>query len=134
MHKIKLIVLRFGIIYGNKNINLCAVEAIFKSLMKDSSSISVGSLSSARRFIHVDDICDAILKVLNSDVIGVMDVGTGDSNSLVDIVKHVGLKNVEHRVGDENERLDNKADIKSLMSIGWKPKIKLYDYLDRNYG
>ena len=63
-----------------------------------------------------------------------MDVGTGDSNSLVDIVNHVGLKNVEHRVGDENERLDNKADIKSLMSIGWKPKIKLYDYLDRHYG
>ena len=29
---------------------------------------------------------------------------------------------------------DNKADIKSLMSIGWKPKIKLYDYLDRYYG
>ena len=63
-----------------------------------------------------------------------MDVGTGDSNSLIDIVNHVGLRNVEHRVGDQNERLDNKADIKSLMSIGWKPSINLFDYLDKNYG
>ena len=61
--------------------------------------------------------------MINSEIIKIA------SNTL-----NVGLKNVEHRVGDENERLDNKADIKSLMSIGWKPKIKLYDYLDRHYG
>ena len=120
--------LRFTTVYGPN-----AREHMFipKLLTRNLKYINTNH---TRDFIHVDDICDAILKVLNSDVIGVMDVGTGDSNSLVDIVNHVGLKNVEHRVGDENERLDNKADIKSLMSIGWKPKIKLYDYLDRYYG
>ena len=51
----------------------------------------------------------------------------------MDIVNHVGLKNIEHRVGDNKERIDNKANIEVLLKTGWKPTINLFDYLDKNY-
>ena len=87
----------------------------------------------SRDFIHVNDVCTAIIKILHSDIVGVIDIGTGESNSLQDIVESVNLKNVNHKIGDKHERLNNKADIKSLLSIGWKPNIKLFDYLEKNY-
>jgi len=120
--------LRFTTVYGPK-----AREFMFipKLLNRDVRYVNTNH---TRDFIHVDDICRAIIKVMGSDIVGVMDVGTGETNSLIDIVNHVGLKNVEHKVGDEHERLDNQADIKPLMSIGWKPTIKLFDYLDKHYG
>ena len=38
----------------------------------------------------------------------------------------------EKKIGSENERLDNEADITTLNSLGWKPKINLYDYIKEN--
>ena len=120
--------LRFTTVYGPK-----AREFMFipKLLNRDVQYVNTNH---TRDFIHVDDVCNAILKVLHSNIAGVCDVGTGETNSLIDIVNHVGLKDVEHKVGDEHERLDNQADIKPLMSTGWKPTIKLFDYLDKHYG
>lgn len=120
--------LRFTTVYGPN-----AREFMFipKLLNRDVRYVNTNH---TRDFIHVDDICRAIIKVMGSDIVGVMDVGTGETNSLIDIVNHVGLKNIEHKVGDEHERLDNQADIKTLMSIGWQPTIKLFDYLDKHYG
>lgn len=119
--------LRFTTVYGPN-----ARESMFipKLLNHDVRYINTNH---TRDFIHVNDICEAIIKVMSSDVTGVMDIGTGESNSLVDIVNHVGLKNIEHRIGDDCERSDNKADTKSLKDIGWKSTIKLFEYLDKHY-
>ena len=35
------------------------------------------------------------------------------------------------RIGKENERKDNKAEISNLTKYGWKPEINLYKYLDK---
>ena len=119
--------LRFTTVYGPN-----AREHMFipKLLTRDVKFINTNH---KRDFIHVTDVCNAIMKVLHSNLAGVCDVGTGESNSLVDIVNHVGLKNIEHRVGDNKERIDNKANIEVLLKTGWKPTINLFDYLDKNY-
>ena len=36
---------------------------------------------------------------------------------------------VEERIGGENERLCNKADISKLIDLGWTPQINLFEYL-----
>ncbi len=119
--------LRFTTVYGPN-----ARESMFipKLLNHDVRYINTNH---SRDFIHVNDVCDAIIKVLHSNLVGICDVGTGDSNLLTDIVDHVGLKNIEYKIGDNFERLDNKANIKFLLNIGWKPNIKLFDYLENNY-
>ena len=119
--------LRFTTVYGP---NARESMLIPKLLNHDVRYINTNH---SRDFIHVNDVCDAIIKILHSNLAGVCDVGTGDSNLLTDIVDHVGLKNIEYKIGDNFERLDNMADIKPLTNIGWKPTIELFEYLDKHY-
>lgn len=56
-------VLRFGIVYGPRAANWSAVESIFAKTESD-ASVSVGSGSTARRFIHVEDIVSGIIAVV----------------------------------------------------------------------
>jgi nucleoside-diphosphate-sugar epimerase len=120
--------LRFTTVYGPNAREYMFIPKLLKN------DIRYVNTNHARDFIHVDDVCNAILKVLHSNLAGVCDVGTGQSNNLTDILEYVGLKHVEKRVGDDHERLDNKADISHMSQIGWKPNVELFSYLNQNYG
>ena len=66
---------------------------------------------------------------MSSDFTGALDIGTGETNNLVQLVDYFGIE-CERLVGKENERLDNKADISILKDLGWKPKVDLYSYIE----
>jgi len=91
----------------------------------------------SRDFIHVNDIVSAIDVLIDSHINtpyrynGVIDVGTGITNTLTSIIDHFKL-NVKRLEGDEHERLDNKADINILNDLGWKPKYELITYIEKN--
>ena len=91
----------------------------------------------SRDFIHVNDIVSAIDVLIDSHIDtpyrynGVIDVGTGITNTLTSIIDHFKL-NVKRLEGDEHERLDNKADINILNDLGWKPKYELITYIEKN--
>ena len=54
-------ILRFGIIYGPRKSNWSAVESI-SSAVKNHEEVTVGSLKTGRRFVHVSDIANGIIK------------------------------------------------------------------------
>ena len=91
----------------------------------------------SRDFIHVNDIVSAIDVLIDSHIDtpyrynGVIDVGTGITNTLTSIIDYFKL-NVKRLEGDEHERLDNKADINILNDLGWKPKYELITYIEKN--
>jgi hypothetical protein len=68
--------------------------------------------------------------MIDNQECGIIDVGTGISNKLVDIMEHCKIT-YQGRIGKENERKDNKAEISNLTKYGWKPEINLYKYLDK---
>jgi nucleoside-diphosphate-sugar epimerase len=84
-----------------------------------------------RDFIHVNDVVSAIQIMMDNSFRGVIDVGTGIGNKLVDIADYfkIDYKSV---IGDETERLDNTADISILNKFGWRAKINLYNYIEEN--
>jgi nucleoside-diphosphate-sugar epimerase len=86
-----------------------------------------------RDFVHVSDIISAIKLLMNKDITGVMDVGTGISNSLKILVDLAGIKNYESKLGDVYERMDNCADIKELRDLGWEPKVNVINYIKNKY-
>ena len=90
-----------------------------------------GDGTAVRDFIHVNDVVNAIQVMMNNTFRGVIDVGTGVSNKLVDIVDYfkIDYKSV---IGDETERQDNTADTSILNKFGWRAKINLYDYIEQN--
>lgn len=114
--------MRFTTVYGpNAKPNML----IPKILKNDVSYINTNH---KRDFIHVDDIISAIDILMIENVKGVLDIGTGYTNDLVDIVDYFKI-DCERRIGGENERLDNTADTTTLNRLGWKPKVNLYNYI-----
>ena len=117
--------LRFTTVYGP---NAREKMLIPKILRNDVQYLNVNHI---RDFIYVDDVISAIETVMNKDLRGVIDVGTGLSNKLVDIAEYFKI-DYEPRIADETERLDNTADTKILNSLGWHAKMNLYNYIEEN--
>ncbi|MAV98431.1 MAG: hypothetical protein CML81_01300 [Rhodobiaceae bacterium] len=114
--------MRFTTVYGpNAKPNML----IPKILKNDVQYINTNH---KRDFIHVDDVISAIDVLMVENIKGVIDIGTGHTHELVDIVDYFRI-DCERKVGSENERLDNKADTTSLNRLGWKPKVNLYNYI-----
>ena len=84
-----------------------------------------------RDFIHVDDVVDAILLLLDTDpdkLLPAYDIGTGTGNSVEHLGKMMGL-DVPVTDGELCEAKDNTADNTALMNLGWKPKVNVEKYL-----
>ena len=88
-----------------------------------------------RDFIHVSDILTAISILMTNKIKKrkVIDIGTGVSHSLIDILNHLNISVDEKRIGTMFEIKDNQAQICALIELGWKPEINLFNYLKENY-
>jgi len=117
--------MRFTTVYGPNARENMLIPRILRN------DIQYLNVNHTRDFVYVDDIVSAIDVVLNNDVRGVIDVGTGVSNKLVDIAEYFKI-DYKPRIADETERLNNAADTKILNSLGWHAKINLYDYIKEN--
>jgi len=103
-------VLRFGIVYGPRDSNFSAVEALFKKVA-DGEDLTVGSLQTGRCFIHVSDVADGILNAVGLDGF--------------DIINIQGLKLVTlGEVLDTSAKLLNK-DINVTEVAPQSPSIRL---------
>ena len=121
--------MRFTTVYGPG-----AKEEMFipKLLKKEVTYINSDH---KRDFIHVSDILTAISILMTNKIKKrkVIDIGTGVSHSLIDILNHLNISVDEKRIGTMFERKDNQAQIGALIELGWKPEINLFNYLKENY-
>ena len=124
--------MRFTTVYGPGAREQMLIPRILKN------NVPYINTNHSRDFIHVYDICSAIESLLRQSQIsafdektGVIDIGTGITNKLTDIMDHFGIT-TEKRVGGDTERLDNKADINIITSYGWKPQYELKKYIEDN--
>lgn len=85
----------------------------------------------SRDFIHVDDLVRAIDSLIKSNIKGITDIGSGRTNNLIELVDYFRI-DCKRVVGNAFERLDNLADNTLLNTIGWSPKIDLYNYIKEN--
>jgi nucleoside-diphosphate-sugar epimerase len=124
--------MRFTTVYGPGAREQMLIPKILKN------DVPYINTNHSRDFIHVDDICSAIFSLLTHNDItafpnatGVIDVGTGITHKLTDIIAHFGIT-AKESIGGDNERLDNKADMKILTGHGWEPQHELMKYIKKN--
>ena len=88
-----------------------------------------------RDFIHVNDIATAIglLLLYEGTEKQVIDIGTGKSINLLDLLNEINIKKIEKKIGTVFERKDNTAQLDFLTKMGWKPKTDLINYIKENY-
>ena len=117
--------LRFTTVYGPGARKDMLIPQILKG------RVNYINVNHSRDFIHVNDVVSAVEKVMHIDLRGVIDIGTGESHKLVDIVDYFKI-DYDKKMGDETERLDNKADISIMEDYNWSAKTDLYKYIKEN--
>ena len=121
--------MRFTTVYGPG----AREQMLIPKILRD--DVSYINVDHSRDFIHIDDLLTAIgsLIVYKIQKRKVIDVGTGVSNNLLDILSHLNMEVKDKRMGTMFERKDNKADIDILKKMGWKPQTNILEYLKENY-
>lgn len=125
-------ILRFGIIYGPRKNNWSAVEAI-ASQVKNNNTISVGSLKNGRKFIHVLDIVNGIIKSIGLKGFNTINL-CGDSiitiKEIIEKCENMFDKKVEIIEKNPNEQnIRNPDNSRAKEILGWNQEIKLNEGL-----
>ena len=121
-------ILRFGIIYGPRKSNWSAVESILNQV-KNKEKVSVGSLKTGRRFVHVSDIVKGIIHSFGLEGYNIINLTGNQINTLkeiIDISQIILNKKIE--IFENNPKqisIRNPSNLKAKEIINWEPKIDL---------
>lgn len=134
----KHIILRFGIVYGERKNNFSAVEAISQNCYKN-KNIVVGAKKTSRRYIHVKDIVQSIVISLNYSKNNIFNVSGEKDVTLEDLILfNERILRKKFKIKEKNKdyltvRKPSNKKIKTLTK--WKPKIDMQSGLIslRNY-
>ena len=124
--------LRYFNVYGPRQSNTgqyAPVVGIFQKQKENNSALTiVGDGEQTRDFVHVHDVADANILLAESDATGVYNVGTGVEYSVNQIANMISdvQRNVPARVGEARRSI---ADISKIKSIGWRPNVKLEEWI-----
>jgi len=125
-------ILRFGIIYGPRKSNWSAVESI-ASAVKNHDEVTVGSLKTGRRFIHVSDIANGIIQSFNITGFNIINLTADKIITLGEIIEKSqeifkkSVKIIEKNPTNINIR--NPSNQKAKQILNWQPKIGLIEGL-----
>ena len=124
--------MRFTTVYGPGGRENMLIPKLIKN---DVSYINVDHY---RDFIHVEDLMSAIKILIKNDVSNkVIEIGTGSSINLLDLLDKLNMTIEDKRMGTMFERKNNKASIQVLKDLGWFAKTDLIEYIKNergNYG
>ncbi len=131
-NRIDISILRFGIIYGNRKKKGSAVETIFHQI-KNKKVLKIGSLKTSRKYIHINDICESIVKSINLKNFNILNIQGNESVSLKKLVlisqKIINKKIKIIETSPKNpsiRKINNKITNKKL---GFRPKINIFQGL-----
>lgn len=116
-----------------------APAAICRKVLTAADSIEIfGTGEQTRSFLYVDECVEGVLKLMESDFIGPVNIGSDEMvsiNQLVDLVSSIENKklkknHIEGPLGVAGRNSDNRLIYEKL---GWKPNMKLIDGLRKTY-
>jgi nucleoside-diphosphate-sugar epimerase len=121
-------ILRFGIVYGPRAENWSAVESLFNTV-RTQDEVKVGSISTARRFIHVNDIVSGILASCERTGAEIFNL-SGDAPISLGAVIETSAKLLGRnpRIIEGNASqvsIRNPDNTKARLQLNWKPAVGL---------
>lgn len=125
-------ILRFGIVYGPRPGNWCAVEGLLNQVA-NKDEISVGSADTARSFIHVDDIAAGIGASLGKEGFGIYNLQGAHLVSLREVIETaaelLGRAVKISESNPENPSIRTVSGAKAQEELGFVPQISFRDGL-----
>ena len=141
VYNVNVEITRFYNVYGPGELidsHMAAVIGIFRKNVKEDKPLLIhGDGEQRRDFTHIDDICDGLRMIAESDIHHSegWELGTGKNYSLNEVFnmfkerfQNIQKQHVENVKGNYREtiRLNDKA----LDELGWKPTDKLKGYIN----
>ena len=80
-----------------------------------------------RDWIHVDDVVRAICFLIPSTFTGPIDIGTGQTTSVLELAERMGMGHLPIKEDTPGEPDSLCADTRDLHSLGWCPTINILD-------
>lgn len=130
-------------VYGNcdekhfdKTSVIPAMITRFVSAVKEKKDHVViwGTGENKREFLYVKDCARALVKIMQSDITGLINVGSGEMVSINELAKIIAdITNfngvIKHDLTKPNGSKRSVLDISKLQSIGWRAKYSLREGL-----
>lgn len=121
-------ILRFGIVYGPRAANWSAVESLFNAV-RTQDEVKVGSIATARRFIHVNDIVSGILASRGRTGTEIFNL-SGDAPISLGAVIDTSAKLLGRRPrviegNASSVSIRNPDNAKARLQLGWQPTVDL---------
>jgi len=131
------IIIRLSNIYGyTRLIRPDLVPTIMQDIFLK-EKVFIWSDLPKRDFIFTEDAADAVLQLLNNEYTGVLNLGTGEMNSIKNIskiIENLSGKKITSENKDVSGPLEFIADISKLKKItGWSPKYTLEQGLTKTF-
>lgn len=135
----KAIIARFFNVYGPNDMNPHLIPEIIKQVKEGKREIKLGNLIPKRDYIHINDVCEAIITLLKFRKQGTYNIGTGIEYSvkeIVDIVSKIIGEEIsilqDRKRMRKVEREGLLADITKIQNdIGWNPQVDIIDGLKK---
>ena len=135
--QIPSIIVRLSNIYGYTKLRR---PDLVPTIMQDiflKDNVTIWSDVPKRDFIFTEDAADAVLKLLNADYTGTLNLGTGKMSSIKDITKiieNLSGKKIISENKDVSGPLEFSTDISKIKKItGWSPQYTLEEGLKKTY-
>lgn len=110
---------RFTTVYGPNGRKNMFVTKLLNNKLK------YINIDCKRDFVHIYDVIQFFKIILKNKLTGIVNVGTGFSFSIKDLVKY----KVQHKISSFYEMKNNRANIKKIQSLGYKPLFNIQDYI-----
>jgi nucleoside-diphosphate-sugar epimerase len=122
------IILRFGIIYGSRTKG-CAVEGIFNEIIKKNNVVINGSLNNSKKYLHVEDLTEAIIKSLKIKKPTILNLCNTQLFSIKQIIneckKYTNKKIKFTNINKTYTNTRNVSNAKAKKILRWMPKVSL---------
>tara|TARA_B100000902_G_scaffold33697_1_gene40468 strand:+ start:385 stop:1272 length:888 start_codon:yes stop_codon:yes gene_type:complete len=134
LHKLRTITLRYFNVYGPRQPlrgEYAPVIGLFQEQARRGEPLTiVGDGTQRRDFTHVDDVVEANMCALNTNISGVaVNIGTGTNYSVNEVAAMISdnVTYIAPRKGEAQETLANNTKAKNM--LGWEPTIDLRSQL-----
>ena len=135
--KIPSIIVRLSNIYGYTKLRRPDLVPTIMQDIFEKEEVSIWNDIPKRDFIFTEDAADAVLKLINSDFDGIVNLGSGKMTSLKEICNIIE-KLSGKKISSENKKVSGpmefNTDISKICKItGWKPKYDITSGLNKTY-
>jgi len=124
----------------NSHVLPALIRRFHEAKARGDESVTVwGSGTPRREFLHVDDLADAVLYLLQGyDAEPIVNIGWGEDVTIRELAERVlSVVGYTGRVVFDSSQPDGAPrkllDVTRLTSLGWRPQITLKDGIERTY-